>query len=484
MRILLRTCYDLRQTRKRETPCAMGAFDIDAEGADVSWEPSAERALAGGAQARDSDRDEALDVRDALGRLAADDRLVLVLFYVNDFPVRQISQIMKRVGGCSAHPPVAGAPIGSRLLTGTDRARKPRWRDELEELRRRGRVAAGGGRRAGCGSAAARGAGQARRRVRVAGIHLPGSSGIGALGGLGGFGGLEAAGAGGMPLERPCGPRRVGGRPRRAPRRLGGCGGCDRRAAGRGRFRGDCASADAVGRRAVFRWRQEPAGVRQPARGRVQPERRSGRGCRGRRGAGDARFRVVRPQHRQPVLHAGEGGRLRPGRAGGLRRLAGERVGALGAPRPALLLRADKRRRTPRKRIRLPAGRVPRGRQGEGHAAHRAGGDAARSGAYRVRGVGELGILRTFRRGLRALRVRRGPRPEHGGAAARAGRAGSRVCHERGGEDHGDPALHGLRAGVRHGGAQRRRGGRRGERPSRLPRGRGLHHAAHAQDHR
>lgn len=94
MRILLRTCYDLRRTRKRETPCAMGIFDIDVDGSDVSWEPSAGLASAGRGAGRDPDRDEAMDVRDALGRLTADDRLVLVLFYVNDFPVRQISQIM------------------------------------------------------------------------------------------------------------------------------------------------------------------------------------------------------------------------------------------------------------------------------------------------------------------------------------------------------------------------------------------------------
>ena len=118
MRILLRTCYDLRRTRKRETPCAMGTFDIDAEGADVSWEPSVEQALAGGAQARYSDRDEALDVRDALGRLAADDRLVLVLFYVNDFPVRQISQIMN----------VSEGAVRTRLSRARDRF-KAAYRD-------------------------------------------------------------------------------------------------------------------------------------------------------------------------------------------------------------------------------------------------------------------------------------------------------------------------------------------------------------------
>ena len=92
MCILLRTCYDVRRKRKRETPCAMGVFDIDADGTDVSWEPGL--VSAGRSVVRDPDRDEAMDVHDALGRLAPDDRLVLVLFYVNDYPIRQISQIM------------------------------------------------------------------------------------------------------------------------------------------------------------------------------------------------------------------------------------------------------------------------------------------------------------------------------------------------------------------------------------------------------
>ncbi|WP_302391628.1 RNA polymerase sigma factor [Eggerthella sinensis] len=94
MRILLRTCYDYRRRRQRETPCAMGFFDADVDGSGVSWEPAAEAMVAGAGVRRAPDRDEALDVRAALGKLSADDRLVLVLFYVNDFPVRHISLIM------------------------------------------------------------------------------------------------------------------------------------------------------------------------------------------------------------------------------------------------------------------------------------------------------------------------------------------------------------------------------------------------------
>ena len=57
-------------------------------------------------------------MRDALGRLAADDRLVLVLFYVNDFPVRQISQIMN----------VSEGAVRTRLSRARDRF-KAAYRD-------------------------------------------------------------------------------------------------------------------------------------------------------------------------------------------------------------------------------------------------------------------------------------------------------------------------------------------------------------------
>ena len=91
MRILLRVCYDMRRQRNRETPCAMGLFAADVDGSGVWWEPSVDQMLAGAGVRRDPDRDEALEPAEALEEHPD---LVLVLFYVNDFPVRQISQIM------------------------------------------------------------------------------------------------------------------------------------------------------------------------------------------------------------------------------------------------------------------------------------------------------------------------------------------------------------------------------------------------------
>ena len=78
---------------------------------------------------RDPDRDEALDVRDAIASLSADDRLVLVLFYVNDFPVRQISQIMNVSEG-AVRTRLSRARDRFRLPIRKARTRKLRWRDE------------------------------------------------------------------------------------------------------------------------------------------------------------------------------------------------------------------------------------------------------------------------------------------------------------------------------------------------------------------
>lgn len=130
MRILLRTCYDLRRERKRETPCAMGVLDVDVDGADVSWEPAANQVLGERGPVREPDRDAALDVRDALGQLAPDDRLVLALFYVNDFPVRQISQIMN----------VSEGAVRTRLTRARDRFKVAYCR-ETDQMQRKAEVA-------------------------------------------------------------------------------------------------------------------------------------------------------------------------------------------------------------------------------------------------------------------------------------------------------------------------------------------------------
>ncbi|MFR0868486.1 MAG: RNA polymerase sigma factor [Adlercreutzia sp.] len=46
MCILLRTCYDVRRQRNRETPSAMGLFAADVDGSGVWWEQSVDQMLA------------------------------------------------------------------------------------------------------------------------------------------------------------------------------------------------------------------------------------------------------------------------------------------------------------------------------------------------------------------------------------------------------------------------------------------------------
>lgn len=95
MRILLRTCYDLLRKRRRETPYAPEGF---------SGEPAAkgpvfneQQAIVGGKHRPDCD--VIIDVRDAIGKLSSDDRLLLTLFYVNDYPVSQVAEIMNLSDG-------------------------------------------------------------------------------------------------------------------------------------------------------------------------------------------------------------------------------------------------------------------------------------------------------------------------------------------------------------------------------------------------
>ena len=118
MRILLRVCYDMRRQRNRETPCAMGLFAADVDGSGVWWEPSADQMLAGAGVRRDPDRDEALDVRDAIASLSADAGAVLR----ERFPCATDLPDHERVGRCRAHPSVAGAgPVQGCLFARLER---------------------------------------------------------------------------------------------------------------------------------------------------------------------------------------------------------------------------------------------------------------------------------------------------------------------------------------------------------------------------
>ena len=95
MRILLRTCYDLRARRQREAPYAPESFAADAPAAGnarAAGIPDDFRVIVGGRHR--ADVDEAMDVRSAVGRLSPEDRLVLTLFYVDDFSIRCIAAIL------------------------------------------------------------------------------------------------------------------------------------------------------------------------------------------------------------------------------------------------------------------------------------------------------------------------------------------------------------------------------------------------------
>lgn len=93
MRILLRCCYDIRRKRAHETPVNMAASEFESGATAAVGRPFGESCLVGG-ESDQADRDQALDVRSAMGKLAGADRLVLSLFYVDDMPIRQIALLM------------------------------------------------------------------------------------------------------------------------------------------------------------------------------------------------------------------------------------------------------------------------------------------------------------------------------------------------------------------------------------------------------
>ncbi|MEA5019910.1 MAG: sigma-70 family RNA polymerase sigma factor [Gordonibacter sp.] len=95
MRILLRTCYDLLRKRRRETPYAPEGFSGEPAAKGLVFDE--QQAIVGGKHR--PDHDVIIDVRDAIGKLSSDDRLLLTLFYANDYPVSQVAEIMNLSDG-------------------------------------------------------------------------------------------------------------------------------------------------------------------------------------------------------------------------------------------------------------------------------------------------------------------------------------------------------------------------------------------------
>lgn len=94
MRILLRTCFDIRRKQSREMPFAMSIAsdkaNEDTPFLDIGCDEAQE--LIG--RERAIDHEETMDVRHAIGQLPDGDRLILTLFYVNDCPTRHIAAIL------------------------------------------------------------------------------------------------------------------------------------------------------------------------------------------------------------------------------------------------------------------------------------------------------------------------------------------------------------------------------------------------------
>ncbi|MEF9875652.1 MAG: RNA polymerase sigma factor [Gordonibacter sp.] len=107
MRILLHTSYDLLRKRKRETPYAPEGFSGEFSATLLAFDE--QRAIVGGKHR--PDHDVIIDVRDAIGKLSSDDRLLLTLFYVNDFPVQQVAETMNLSEGA----------VRTRLVRARDR---------------------------------------------------------------------------------------------------------------------------------------------------------------------------------------------------------------------------------------------------------------------------------------------------------------------------------------------------------------------------
>lgn len=93
-RIISRVCFDMLRVRRQEFPLSScpsadalsnggGRGDVRADELNV---------LVG--HTAFVDRDESLDVKRAMQALPPDDRTVLTLFYLNDYPVRRIASVL------------------------------------------------------------------------------------------------------------------------------------------------------------------------------------------------------------------------------------------------------------------------------------------------------------------------------------------------------------------------------------------------------
>lgn len=92
-RILIHACYDMKRKKDKETP--FEASSQESLGRRVEETKSNVLHM----HEREDDIAERLDVREAMKGLSDDDRVILALFYVNDFPIKHIATILEASEG-------------------------------------------------------------------------------------------------------------------------------------------------------------------------------------------------------------------------------------------------------------------------------------------------------------------------------------------------------------------------------------------------
>lgn len=90
MRIALNASYDVLRRMNREQACDFGALATGSVGSRGLSDAAAERLTSQWEPASSA----SIDVQRTLCRLSSEDRLVLMLFYVNDIPCAQVAEIL------------------------------------------------------------------------------------------------------------------------------------------------------------------------------------------------------------------------------------------------------------------------------------------------------------------------------------------------------------------------------------------------------
>lgn len=121
-RIMLRVCFDMLRVRKREVPhssCVDTEVSFDRRSGRNSCIDESTTLIG---QSASVDYDEAIDVKKAMHALSPNDRMLLTLFYLNDYPVKRIASVFG----------VSEGAVKTRLTRARERFRK-QYKDEPQD---------------------------------------------------------------------------------------------------------------------------------------------------------------------------------------------------------------------------------------------------------------------------------------------------------------------------------------------------------------